>query len=74
MSQSSTLFIGMDVHKDRSRSPMWRKIMAPRSPISAALAPASVTLINSSARCNPRPSISSLSMKPVPVATGSIGL
>jgi hypothetical protein len=73
MAQSSTLFLGMDVHKEAIAVALWRRILAPRCPLSGLLASASVPSINSSVKCTQRPNTSCSSLRPVPVATGSIG-
>ena len=55
MSQSSTLFIGMDVHKDSIAVAYVAQEHGAEVTYLGPSAPVSVTSINSSARCNRRP-------------------
>jgi hypothetical protein len=71
MSQSSTLYVGMDVHKDLDCLAYAFKTMAPKSSPSAISVRDSVTSINSSVGCNPKARTSSLSMQLARVAMGS---
>ena len=74
MHQSSTLYVGLDVHKSLSPLPMSPKHTTPRWSPWATLGPANVISINSSVSCSPKVRISSLSMKPALAGIGSIAI
>ena len=75
MTQSSTLYVGMDVHKDSIAVAYVAKDSRRRGHLPRHHRhPTVSTSINSSASCNPKPNTWSLSMKPAPVGIGSIAI
>ena len=73
MTQSSTLYVGMDVHKDSIAVAYVAKEHHTEVISLGNIGTDSVTSINSSVGCNPKARTSSLSMKLARVAIGSTG-
>ena len=73
MQQPSTLYVGMEVHKDAIAVAYVAQDHGAEV-LSLGLGHVSVTSIHASARGHRRPNIWSLSLKPDPVATGSPAL
>jgi hypothetical protein len=64
MHQSSTLYIGMDVHKDSIAVAYVAKAHDAEVTFLGTIGTRQAALINSCASCNPKPHTWSLSMKP----------
>ena len=74
MSQSSTLFIGMDVHKESIAVAYVAQEHGAEVTYLGAIGTRQCDIDQLIARGNPRPRTWSFSMQPAPVGTGSIGI
>ena len=74
MAQSSTLYVGMDVHQESIAVAYVAQEYGAEVISRARSGPGSVISTSSSGNCGPRASSSSLSMKPAPAAIGSIAI
>ena len=74
MHQSSTLYVGLDVHKESIAVAYVAKAHHAEVVSLGTLGPANVISINSSVSCSPKVRISSLSMKPALAGIGSIAI
>jgi hypothetical protein len=74
MNQSSTLYIGMDVHKESIAVAYVTQDHGAEVTYLGTIGTRQCDLVNASARGHRRPNPSSLSMQRDPVATGSPGI